>query len=131
MLLRSVTSFYVQSKDGDKLICSLRAFPSSSTLSFPSRKHGRNSGVYASIDASNYAFTGVTNEKLLSLHNVILLVLKLIDKVFESTTNLMVLLLVRHDGLYFIDEKQVAEQNNDPQMADFIENEVLSSIFNS
>ncbi|KAL4296806.1 hypothetical protein GQ457_12G008550 [Hibiscus cannabinus] len=62
MLLRSVTSFYVQSKNGDKLICSLRgssAFPSSSTLSFPSRKHGRNLGVYASIDASNLAFTGV------------------------------------------------------------------------
>ncbi|KAK8685302.1 hypothetical protein V6N13_041306 [Hibiscus sabdariffa] len=62
MLLRSVTSFYVQSKNGDKLICSLRgssAFPSSSTLSSPPRKHGRNSGVYASIDASNLAFTGV------------------------------------------------------------------------
>ncbi|KAE8697690.1 Ferritin-1 [Hibiscus syriacus] len=62
MLLRSVSSLYAQPKNGENLIYSPKGssvFPSPSTLSFPSGKHGRNSGVYASIGTDNSALTGV------------------------------------------------------------------------
>ncbi|XP_022745040.1 ferritin-3, chloroplastic-like isoform X1 [Durio zibethinus] len=71
MFLRSVSSFSVQTKQGDNLITSLRGsslfsssslsyvFPSSSALSFPIRKHGRALGVSASLETNNLALTGV------------------------------------------------------------------------
>lgn len=64
MFLRPVSSLCLQAKQGDNLICSLKGFPvtsssSSSALSFPSRKHGRALGVYASIGTDNHALTGV------------------------------------------------------------------------
>ncbi|KAK8518176.1 hypothetical protein V6N13_027656 [Hibiscus sabdariffa] len=62
MLSRPVSSFQVQPKHGDNLVCSLRGssvFPSAPALSFPPRKHGRNSGVYAAADANNLTLTGV------------------------------------------------------------------------
>ena len=71
MFLRSVSSFSVQTKQGDNLISSLRGspalsssnlssvFPSSSALSFPPRKHGRVFGVPTSSETNNFSLTGV------------------------------------------------------------------------
>ena len=71
MFLRSVSSFSVQTKQGDNLISSLRGspalsssslsfvFPSSSALSFPPRKHGRAFRVSTSLESNNFVLTGV------------------------------------------------------------------------
>ncbi|OMO97651.1 Ferritin [Corchorus olitorius] len=66
MFLRSVSSFSVQTKQGDVLFSSLKgspalssAFPCSSALSFPPTKDGRAFGVSASLGANNTALTGV------------------------------------------------------------------------
>ncbi|XWS67287.1 hypothetical protein CRYUN_Cryun05aG0274700 [Craigia yunnanensis] len=71
MFLRSVSSFYVQTKQRDNLISSLRGspalsssslnsvFPSSSAPSFPSRKHGRAFRASSSLETNNFSLTGL------------------------------------------------------------------------
>ncbi|XWS60001.1 hypothetical protein CRYUN_Cryun08bG0170600 [Craigia yunnanensis] len=71
MFLRSVSSFSIQTKQGDNLISCLRGspalsspslssvFPFSSALSFPPRKNGRAFRVSASLETNNFALTGV------------------------------------------------------------------------
>ncbi|XVF76881.1 hypothetical protein PTKIN_Ptkin13bG0302700 [Pterospermum kingtungense] len=67
MFLSSASSFSVQTRQGDNLISSLRGspaslgsvFPSSSALSFPIRKHGRDFRVSASLETNNDSLTGV------------------------------------------------------------------------
>ncbi|XP_022767798.1 ferritin-3, chloroplastic [Durio zibethinus] len=71
MFLSSVSSFSVQTKQGDNIISSLRSsppfsssslnsvFPSSSALSFLVRKHARAFGVSASLETNYLALTGV------------------------------------------------------------------------